>query len=113
LWRVRWSEGFRLSVYDYLGKKNWGNVKRFLKELEKSLNTDPEMIIRLKRNPVVFEYRWVRRRRGLIILVHVRRMYYRGTEYRMYYVIYEDIERIWFVGFEPRTNSTYKKKTLC
>ncbi len=61
---------------------------------------------------MVFEYRWVRRRRGLIILVHARRMYYRGTEYRMYYVIYEDIERIWFVGFEPRTNSTYKKKTL-
>ena len=30
----------------------------------------------------------------------------------MYYVIYEDIKRIWFIGFEPRTDSTYEKKTL-
>lgn len=112
VWRVRWSQGFRLSVYEFLGKKHWPEVKEFLKELEESLNQDPSMISRLKRNPVVMEYRWVRRRKGVVVLLRVRRMRYRGTEYRMYYVVYEDIERIWFVGFEPRTDSTYEKKTL-
>ena len=57
MWRVRWSQGFRHGVYEYLGKRYWKHVKRFLKDLEKSLNTDPSMIARLKRNPVVFEYR--------------------------------------------------------
>lgn len=112
MWKVRWSQGFRHGVYEYLGKRYWKHVKRFLKDLEKSLNTDPSMIARLKRNPVVFEYRWVRHRKGIVVLVRIRRLRYRGTEYRMYYVIYEDIKRIWFIGFEPRTDSTYEKKTL-
>ncbi len=112
MWKVRWSKGFRLSVYEYLGRKHWPEVKEFLKELEDSLNEDPSMVSRLKRNPVVMEYRWVRCRKGVVVLLRVRRMRYRGTEYRMYYVVYEDIERIWFVGFEPRTDSTYEKKTL-
>ena len=66
MWKVRWSQGFRISVYKYLGKQMWKHVKRFLKELEKSLNKDPSTLTRLKRNPVVFEYRWVRRKRGVV-----------------------------------------------
>ncbi len=97
---------------EFLGRQGWLNVKRFLKGLEKSLNTEESMLTRLKRNPIVMEYRWVRRRRGVVVLIRVRRMRYRGAEYRMFYIIYADVKRIWFVGFEPRTDSTYKKKTL-
>ncbi len=111
-WRVRWTQEFRWSVIEFIGRSGWRDVKRFLKSLERSLNTEPAFLDRLKRNRVVMEYAWVRRKKGVTVLDRARRMRYRGRRYRLFYVLYEDIGRVWFVGFEPRTDSTYRKKRL-
>ena len=107
-WKVRWTKGFRLQVLEVLGRDGWDNVKRFLRDLEKTLNSDPSFIGKLERDPVVGEL--VYRRDDEIVWYNVRRLRYRGVRYRMFYVIRYDLKRIWFVGFEPRTNSSYKRK---
>ncbi|RUM47491.1 MAG: hypothetical protein DSY37_02230 [Hyperthermus sp.] len=105
-WRVRWTREFRRAAQQ-LGI--WDDVKRELRDLEKRLR-DPALrgkALRLLRgNPVVVEI-YVKKLRKWY---PARRYYFGRQTARGFYVLREDICRLWFVALVPRTNGTYRRK---
>ncbi len=105
-WRVRWTATFRLAAR---GLGIWEDVKKELKDLERRLR-DPrlrEETLRLLRgNPVVVEV-YVKKLRKWY---PARRYYFGKQTARGFYILREDICRVWFVALVPRTNGTYRSK---
>ncbi len=99
-WRVRWTEEFR---HDAVRLGLWRDVKRLLKELERSIR-DGKGLRELLGNPVI-GYTVHRRRR-----YELRRMYVGKRTARAFYVVRMDICRVWFVRLMPRTNGLYRHR---
>lgn len=71
------------------------------KELEDSLNGDPQAITRLLREPVVYEIGDVKRRRY--------RLYLRGKPYRLVFLVNVEKCIVVFLLAPRRDEETYKK----
>ena len=84
-------------------------MKKELRDLERRL-CDPalrgEALRLLRGNPVVVEV-YVKKSRKWY---PARRYYFGRQTARGFYVLREDICRVWFVALVPRTNGTYKSK---
>ena len=105
-WRVNWAPEFRRAA-QALGI--WEDVRRELKDLERQLR-DPKLrgkaLAKLRRSPIVVEV-YVKKLRKWY---PARRYYFGRQTARGFYVLREDICRVWFVHLAPRTNGTYKTK---
>lgn len=75
--------------------------KGFLVELEESLNKDPGEIMRLLKEPILYEVDGVKRRRYSL--------YLRGVGYRLVYVIYPTLCAVYFLLGEKRDEETYMR----
>ncbi len=100
-WRVNWTAEFRRRAQE-LGV--WEDIRRELKDLEKRLRSREERQATLDfliLQPIVgyYPYHWKR--------YNARRMRLGG--YRLFYVVRQDICRVWFVEIAPRTDSTYAR----
>ncbi len=101
-WRVRWTARFRRRGRE-LGI--WGDVRRELKDIERRLRCMLEHTLGwLKSMPVIGYVIYKGKRYA------VRRMYFGKRTARGFYVVREDICRVWFVVLTARTNSTYRRK---
>ncbi|NPA05449.1 MAG: hypothetical protein GXO09_05085 [Crenarchaeota archaeon] len=104
-WRVRWTKELR-QFFKELGV--WGIVRRELKDLERALN-DPrqgrqKLMELLSPKPIEkFNYG------GVVIKYRRYRVYVRGVGFRLAYVVYPNICRIWFDIAEKRDEETYKR----
>ncbi len=104
MWRVRWTARFRRNARA-LGL--WSDVRRVLRELERSLNDPKEYdmtLSRLTRAPIV-GYTVYRGRR-----YSLRRWYFGRRTARGFFVLRRDICRVWFVDLVPRTNGLYRTR---
>ena len=82
-------------------------LEEWRRSLEESLNEDPGEIMRLLREPILYEIDGVKRRRY--------RLYLRGTGYRLVYVVYPTLCTVYFLLGEKRDEETYvriKRKRL-
>ena len=105
-WRVNWSAEFRRAA-QALGI--WEDAKRELRELERQLRDERlrgKVLEKLRRSPVVAEIYVKKLRRWY----PARRYYFGRRTARGFYVLREDICRVWFVYLAPRTNGTYKAR---
>jgi mRNA-degrading endonuclease RelE of RelBE toxin-antitoxin system len=76
-------------------------LEEWRKSLEDSLNGDPEVIMRLLREPILYEVDGIKRRRY--------RLYLRGKGYRLVYVIYPTLCAVYFLLGEKRDEETYTR----
>jgi len=99
-WRVRWTKEFR---HHFARRGVWREVRKFLKDLEHKLNSDEgrEVLRRLLGSEVITRVEGAKFRR--------LRKYFSGVYYRLFYVVYTDLCRVWFTHAEKRDEETYKR----
>ena len=106
-WRVRWTARFRVEA-KRLGI--WESVRRELRDLERRLR-DPQLrdkTLQMLHSQPVIGYVYIRK---LGARYPLRRYYFGRQTARGFFVILEQLCRVWFVDLLPRTNGTYKRKT--
>ena len=100
--RGRWRVLLDDEVIDYFSRRRLlEELENWRRELEDSLNGDPQTITRLLREPVVYEIGGVKRRRY--------RLYLRGKPYRLVFLVNVEKCIIVFLLALRRDEETYKK----
>ena len=100
--RGRWRVFLDPDVVKFFEKRELlGELQEWRRELEESLNRDPAEIVRLLREPILYEVDGVKRRRYCL--------YLRGKGYRLVYIIYPTLCTVYFALSEKRDEETYKR----
>lgn len=100
--RGRWKVILHSDVVEFFDRRGLGReLEEWRRSLEESLNRDPGEIMRLLREPVLYEVDGAKRRRY--------RLYLRGVGYRLVYVIYPTLCAVYFLLGEKRDEETYMR----
>ena len=100
--RGKWKVVLHEDLIEFFEKSGLRQeLEEWRKRLEKSLNEDPGEIMRLLREPILYEIDGVKRRRY--------RLYLRGTGYRLVYVVYPSLCTVYFLLGEKRDEETYAR----
>ena len=98
----RWRVVLHRDVIEFFERRGleW-ELEEWRRSLEESLNKDPGEIMRLLREPILYEVDGVKRRRY--------RLYLRGVGYRLVYVVYPTLCTVYFLLGEKRDEETYMR----
>jgi len=98
----RWRVVLHRDVIEFFERRGLGwELEEWRRSLEESLNKDPGEIMRLLREPILYEVDGVKRRRY--------RLYLRGVGYRLVYVVYPTLCTVYFLLGEKRDEETYMR----
>ena len=100
--RGRWRVVLHGDVVEFFERRGLlGELEEWRRSLEESLNSDPGEIMRLLREPVLYEVDGVKRRRY--------RLYLRGKPYRLVYVVNVRRCLVVFLLAAKRDEETYRR----
>jgi len=100
--RGRWRVALHEDVMEFFERRELhGELEEWRRSLEESLNSDPEEIVRLLREPVLYNVGGLKRRRY--------RLYLRGKPYRLVYVVNARRCMVVFLLAAKRDEETYRR----